>query len=73
MVWNGVKDDFSIFHTGSFIPFHFHSMQGPLFLASFSFPIKSFILIYTKCKRGSSNVVFRLVVGPKLQNTKLMQ
>ena len=24
MVWNGMEDDFSIFHTGNFLPFHFH-------------------------------------------------
>ena len=22
--WNGIKDDFSIFHIGNFLPFHFH-------------------------------------------------
>ena len=22
MVWNGMEDDFSIFHTGNFLPFH---------------------------------------------------
>ena len=27
MAWNGMKDDFSIFHTGNFLPFHFHSIQ----------------------------------------------
>ena len=31
MAWNGMKDDFSIFHTGNFLPFHtknfpFHSI-----------------------------------------------
>ena len=26
MVWNGMEDDFSIFHTGNFLPFHFHSI-----------------------------------------------
>ena len=26
MVWNGMEDDFSIFHTGNFPPFHFHSI-----------------------------------------------
>ena len=26
MVWNGMEDDFSIFHTGNFLPFHFHSV-----------------------------------------------
>ena len=24
--WYGMEDDFSIFHTGNFLPFHFHSM-----------------------------------------------
>ena len=23
LVWNGMEDDFSIFHTGNFLPFHF--------------------------------------------------
>ena len=23
MVWNGMEDDFSLFHTGNFLPFHF--------------------------------------------------
>ena len=26
MVWNGMEDDFSIFHTDNFLPFHFHSI-----------------------------------------------
>ena len=26
MEWNGMEDDFSIFHTGNFLPFHFHSI-----------------------------------------------
>ena len=26
MVWNGMEDDFSIFHTDNFFPFHFHSI-----------------------------------------------
>ena len=26
MVWNGMEDDFSIFHTGNFLPFHFYSI-----------------------------------------------
>ena len=26
MVWNGMEDDFSIFHSGNFLPFHFHSI-----------------------------------------------
>ena len=26
MVWNGMEDDFSIFHTGNFFPFHFRSI-----------------------------------------------
>ena len=24
--WNGMEDDFSMFHTGNFLPFHFHSI-----------------------------------------------
>ena len=24
MVWNGIEDNFFIFHTGNFLPFHFH-------------------------------------------------
>ena len=26
MVWNGIKDDFCIFHTSNFLPFYFHSI-----------------------------------------------
>ena len=26
MVWNGMEDDFSIFHTGNFLLFYFHSI-----------------------------------------------
>ena len=26
MVWNGMEDDFSVFHTGNFLPFHFNSI-----------------------------------------------
>ena len=36
MVWNGMEDDFSIFHTGNFLPFHFHSLLK-IFLSIFNF------------------------------------
>ena len=26
MLWNGMEDDFSIFHTAKFLPFHIHSI-----------------------------------------------
>ena len=26
MMWNGMEDDFYIFHTSNFLPFHFHSI-----------------------------------------------
>ena len=37
MVWNGMEDDFSIFHTGNFLPFHtkYLSLSHPIFEALF--------------------------------------
>ena len=50
MVRNGMEDDFSIFHTGNFLPFHFHSILKifhSIFHSILKFPsILHFILPY---------------------------
>ena len=37
--WYGMEDDFSIFHTGNFLPFHFHSSLK-IFHSMFHFILK---------------------------------
>ena len=43
--WYGIKDDFSIFHTGNFLPFHFHSIPFPFYTKNFPLHAKIFFHI----------------------------
>ena len=52
MVWNGMEDDFSIFHTGNFLPFHFHSI--PKIFHSISHSIPKFSSIFHSILKFSS-------------------
>ena len=44
MVWNGMEDDFSIFHTANFLPFHFYSI--PIIFHSIFHSILKFSSIF---------------------------
>ena len=46
IVWNGMEDDFSIFHTGNFLPFHFHSILK-IFLSIFHSSLKFSSVFYS--------------------------
>ena len=52
MVWNGMEEDFSIFHTGNFLPFHFHSI--PKILHSIFHSILKFSSIFHSILKFSS-------------------
>ena len=46
LVWNGMEDDFSIFHTGNFLPFHFHPILK-IFQSIFHSIPKFFSIFYS--------------------------
>ena len=47
MVWHEMEDDFSIFHTGNFLPFYFHSILK-IFHARFHSKLKFSSIFQTK-------------------------